>query len=1275
MPAHHYHPEPVDDDFLPLSNQDVEILYTIVTTAARLGDGVPPYRALFTAYDLVLAERRIDPNQDRVYFRFLLRMRNVAGAGTDDGTHTLYGRFESLLADMGIQLEVDEHGDGGVVEDVTRRFDELELDEEAVGGSPGLATPGLPALSRRASFDDTTMHQRTRPWDDSSSKIAPAGRHQHAGIGAQTGRRRSSSRASDPAHRRRPSERDPAARPAMHSGFPHRGRLSSRGALDRPSQSRVRRARSLSSQGSIRITRTEEIQRPAREPGFYDVDDFSTLPSRRSSISGPGPEDLHYVPPEMLYRPSPTQMLADADTFLYARTLFNARRALQAWRDQAMVLQERRLQMEEAAELFNKKKRADAALEVLSVTMQERQAERALERFFERMGVRAGGIYTRSLKMRMFGTWRTNTLAALEKTQVARQRVLKAQLFSAWYHETAVKELKVQRFQTKRFFGAWRRRHSQVQEENDLALAFRSENLIQETYQACFWEFLERKAVKLHDSKVKRRVFAQMIGALLQITERDAAVEERTEQRLKAKMLHLLANKMLNSQALEPAAENFRKQKLLAHAFGNVKMQAKLQPLERQFSQQVLQSRAREILSVWHVRAGQSQLATWANRTRVLRNAFTAWNDNLRCLALRSRINERVAFEALQKWALEARAALFVRVRNVRIKKSAFQGWANKLGDRQGRLERAERMLTASRETRLKRSAFNKLRGAFEAQKQREAQALAVYEPRLLTRTWPKVVARHQHVQQLEQWGSDAQFYTVATHALKRWKESTHHAQRMRRREAYTTIRRRTKMSIARRAFERWRSKSSAIEFMDRQAQELQENAVLRSATRLLDQWHDTTISFMEKVEMADSFRKRKLLSSMLGAWEVKVRALSRDEEKAVALLEVHVGAEASVCLKKLNWRLFQYQRQEQSGYALAERNFEKHVKIMLRHWADRTNQSRRKRGVDPVLVFGEGEGQQRVEEESVDVGGRDAGTDEHDANIARNEEWAPLDSSALDVGDLRFNLDFDNRPVLQPRPSDLPPQEPNPFAMTIRNPDAAFRPLGVTNISTPLPGYLRSPSKRSTVRAAKARERLAALTVTTGNNENRAPHPLSNTLTTTSGAAPSATATAPSNSASTFALRTNTGSTTPMAAPSGFGGSVYGFPATTTRAADTVIQAPGTAPAATTTTAFIPDDGARNFGASTMLAATPAANKSAITPFARKLTAQGYANLSRPESSSAARPTSSSRTRSRGLGGVGLGLAGNFSGFEDIAEDEGTAVTPARRGGGDGRRSGESSP
>ncbi|KAF2137967.1 uncharacterized protein K452DRAFT_321350 [Aplosporella prunicola CBS 121167] len=1171
-------PSNTTDELPPLTNQDVEVLYTIVTTAATLPG--PSYRALFTAYDRVLADRGINANHDRIYFRFLLRMRAREGAGAST---SMYARFEQLLAEMGIQIEVDDNGEG--VEEVTRHFDDLELDGDGEDWARNEPQQLRPRPARRASFDDTMyentagLRGRDEDGDDESLRRLPSG------IGSRP--RRSSSQSSHPGYERLRRRSSQGARPAMHSGFP-RGRMDSRNPAGNLEHGGRGRPRSVSSHGSIRITRTlsRDANRPEREPSFEDLDGFDSTRSRRSSIPGPGPEPAaHYVPPEMLYRPSPADMLADAETFLYARTISKARQVLRKWHDQALGQRQLHAQMEEAADAMNRRKLLDAALEMLNVTLKERQQQKETERFFQQLERRADKARDLFLLTKAFTHWANSAADEVERTSVARRHILRYKYFNAWHEITAVEELKVRRQQLGKFFNIWRRRNAEIQEDSDLALAFRSETIVQQAYQSCYWEFSERRAAKYHDTKLKRNALASLLNQLSQLREREARVEERREHELKRKSFRGFSGKMLLIQSNETIADDSHKRHLLRSGLENLRLQARLRPLERQTSQAMRNRLAKQALSKWRVRAQQSRRATEIDRERILRNAFTAWNDNLRCRALAARIDERVLVEALYKWSLASRAALLSRLHNARTKQNVLLAWAEQVRSKGDQLARREQIFAASQQRRLKSRAFACLKGALEKQKVLEGQALSIYEPRIVRRTWQALLAQHDQVQQLEQWGSDAQFYTLTKHALVKWRESTQLSQRRRKRDAYATIRRRTKLSLARNAFETWRNKAANVEMMERQAHEKREDAVLHAATQLMQHWHEETLAVLDMAQQAEELQRRKLLASAMGALRSQLRKRKQNAARAETLFEEHVLAEANGCLRKFRWRLFNIQRHEPTSRAFAERNFEKHVKSMLRHWADQAMQSRQARMVVSHGVKGANEEQGDMEqEEDFNTEGEPAlekerDETEHNATASRNEGWAPFNESALGLGNLGLDLSLfpggrngNNNINAQPavplsrassplrldtEPDAEQEQErerereqaslaPNPlFARTLNNAPL----LNPAATATPQPAYLRTPSKRSTVRAM----RLAALNLplqqrlaqsvrlpVREREQQLGGAQLGQGSAATQGQEKegegerptTATATVTAPSASTFVLPTATGSTTPAAAP-----------------------------------------------------------------------------------------------------------------------------------------------
>ncbi|KAI9809657.1 MAG: hypothetical protein M1825_000089 [Sarcosagium campestre] len=150
----------------PLTDRDVEILHQIITRAESLPQvDELPYRTLFAAYDTVLREKDIDPDRDTVLFRTLLRLGGVNAEGS------LYEKFEVLLGDYGIHIELgDSDGDGihsishSVQESGSVSASEPAYEAASPPPSPPPPPPALPLPQTQDSdFDDpfyATLEQR-----------------------------------------------------------------------------------------------------------------------------------------------------------------------------------------------------------------------------------------------------------------------------------------------------------------------------------------------------------------------------------------------------------------------------------------------------------------------------------------------------------------------------------------------------------------------------------------------------------------------------------------------------------------------------------------------------------------------------------------------------------------------------------------------------------------------------------------------------------------------------------------------------------------------------------------------------------------------------------------------------------------------------------------------------------------------------------------------------------------------------------------------------------
>lgn len=70
--------------------KDLQTLHEIVSLATVF-PGKSSFRAIWRAYDVVLAARNINPAHDSTYFRFILQLQGVEG-------RDIYDRFMVLLA-------------------------------------------------------------------------------------------------------------------------------------------------------------------------------------------------------------------------------------------------------------------------------------------------------------------------------------------------------------------------------------------------------------------------------------------------------------------------------------------------------------------------------------------------------------------------------------------------------------------------------------------------------------------------------------------------------------------------------------------------------------------------------------------------------------------------------------------------------------------------------------------------------------------------------------------------------------------------------------------------------------------------------------------------------------------------------------------------------------------------------------------------------------------------------------------------------------------------
>ncbi|KAK4696719.1 hypothetical protein P7C71_g1248, partial [Lecanoromycetidae sp. Uapishka_2] len=122
------------EEYSPLTDQNVAILYQIIRSAEQYPNvETQPFRAIFAAYETILPQNGLDPNHDQIYLRFLFRL----GDGREEG-QSLYARFEGLLDELGLQIEIIPDGEetqeitGHIATDIgDASYDDAEIGVES----------------------------------------------------------------------------------------------------------------------------------------------------------------------------------------------------------------------------------------------------------------------------------------------------------------------------------------------------------------------------------------------------------------------------------------------------------------------------------------------------------------------------------------------------------------------------------------------------------------------------------------------------------------------------------------------------------------------------------------------------------------------------------------------------------------------------------------------------------------------------------------------------------------------------------------------------------------------------------------------------------------------------------------------------------------------------------------------------------------------------------------------------------------------------------------
>lgn len=720
---------------------------------------------------------------------------------------------------------------------------------------------------------------------------------------------------------------------------------------------------------------------------------------------------LYQVPQEALYYHSDTQLLRDANTFQHYRLRSIAGDAIRRWRITASQSRNYNRSIEETAAAHDAGILLRQGFEHWRLMLHAKRQREETERFFNQMERRASKARDLYLLMKAFTHWAQCAADEVQRTSVARRHILRTKYFNAWQDITAVNDLKVRRQRLLKVYGLWKKRFIQALADDSRAITLYRQNLGETAYWRWFWIFCERRAPEWRTGRLKKQHFTQWaLNAQRNLDREERVTAYRSESVVRT----------ILSQWLEPArtilscqrqAVLFRQQRVLTNTMAAWQLQTHHVPLERQLTTFVDWRIARSVFAILIARLRAERLAVTINRLRLMRNMWTDWNDRLRWHTLAHRIDDRVLLQILYKWVLIERFVLYKRLYEKHLKErtltTVFKRWVVLINQR----HKTSRIIEDAQIKRCLSSAIIRWKQQMQKQRRHHQLAFQFHASRVAQEVFSSWTIKIRLVRNLQRWARDADFYFSTTKSVKRWQAAIVEARRQKRRAAYAQIRRRVKISIARQLFSRWRNQATHILELQRKALHANSIGLLALGTGLFRHWKIRFFATLDGQYQADGFHRTNLVHERLQTWTGRFRLCLDMEKQASVYEEVHVSNVAFGLLRKLGLRVFEIRRREETANSFKQWNQRRHFRGILRHWqakaAGRTGQGNMNLA-SPL----------RTGHLTPDDG---AG----DGVMRRAEDWTAF-GEGFDIGDWI--------PAVEAQSS-----------------------------TTPLPGYLSTPSKRAT--------------------------------------------------------------------------------------------------------------------------------------------------------------------------------------------------------------------
>ena len=647
---------------------------------------------------------------------------------------------------------------------------------------------------------------------------------------------------------------------------------------------------------------------------------------------------------------TPPELVSNAKTLLFHHIASRCLSIFHDWQRKSRITQHKHQELARLAEIKDVEVLKRQTFDQWSNALAEKQHVEGTEKFFDRLGARASKARDLFLLTKAFSHWAQYTSDEVARSSAARHHILRTKYFNAWRDITAVNELKVRRLGLKKFFAIWRQKTCNVAANSNTAVDFRETHLAENAYRQWFWHFCDRRAPYYHSTRVRAKSLQRWRSVARSLSIRGAWSTDFAAMKLMQHVLAIWARRSSFVQGNHVQAKAFWQRNLLSYVVEDMSREVELGPVRARVGRSLNHRIVRSSFAAWTEKTRACLEASKLSDLRCMRKAWTSWNDALRVQSMAKTIDDRVLVQSLYKWVLAERCALSERLYETRVKTKVLKSWTIETDGHCSSLGRATHIIMRSRNQRAKGLALARWTDAAKVSRGREDDAHAFHESRLTTKVLRQCKAKQQDLSHLNDWASRAEFFVLASKSIKRWREAVVSTKKARRREAYAKVRRKAKFRLVRSCFQWWSSSTQLVSDMDQEASDFHNHRMLHTRVLTFYDWTERSLAISRADAKADEYYQHRLERYCLRSLVHRVQINQDSSQQALGFFQDRLEDTSAAALRRLNWQLFQVKRQSETAESLKERNSDKHFRKILKYWNDRTTVQRENANQVPSL-------------------------------------------------------------------------------------------------------------------------------------------------------------------------------------------------------------------------------------------------------------------------------------------------------------------------------------